>query len=165
MICKSCNLEKPQFSIKRKQCLDCYNQTKRLYYKKNKEKFKEWQKAWVLQNPEKVKQSRDTWIKENPEKNVQSKEKYRKSNLGKIANKVARYYAKKLKATPTWANLFFIEEAYLLANLRTKLFGFSWHVDHIIPLQGKLICGLHVEDNLQVIPAIENQRKNNSFVL
>lgn len=165
MICKSCNLEKPCFAEKRKQCLDCYNQTRRLYYQKNKEKFKEWQKIWALQNPEKLAESRKTWIKENPEKNKLSKERYRKTHLGKIASKTARYEARKIHASPSWANNFFIEEVYLLAALRTKISGFPWQVDHIIPLQGKQVCGLHVENNLQVIPAIENQKKNNSFVI
>lgn len=67
------------------------------------------------------------------------------------------------KAMPSWANSFIIEEAYELAALRTKVFGFPWHVDHIIPLQGKLVCGLHVESNLQVIPGKLNLSKGNRY--
>jgi len=56
-----------------------------------------------------------------------------------------------------------IEQAYDLAQLRTKVFGFKWHVDHVIPLKGKNVCGLHTPYNLQVIPAKENLRKRNFF--
>ena len=58
-----------------------------------------------------------------------------------------------------------IEEAYSLAQLRTQMFGFPWHVDHIIPLQGKKVSGLHVPSNIQVIPALENVKKSNKHII
>jgi 5-methylcytosine-specific restriction endonuclease McrA len=57
-----------------------------------------------------------------------------------------------------------IEEIYHLANLRTKVTGIEWNVDHIIPLQSKKVCGLHVPWNLQVITASDNSIKGNRFV-
>ena len=71
-----------------------------------------------------------------------------------------------LQRTPKWLtddDLWMIEQAYELASLRTKMFGFEWHVDHVIPLRGKKVSGLHVPNNLQVIPGIDNQRKTNKF--
>lgn len=56
---------------------------------------------------------------------------------------------------------FVFSEAYDLCKQREKLFGFKWHVDHIIPLNGKRVSGLHVWNNLQVIPASENLSKGN----
>jgi len=71
-----------------------------------------------------------------------------------------------LNRTPSWLTedeLWIIKEAYSLSALRTKMLGFSWHVDHIIPLRGKNVSGLHVPENLQVIPAIYNLRKTNKY--
>jgi hypothetical protein len=82
-----------------------------------------------------------------------------------LANTVKRRLAK-LHRTPSWLTTedhWMIEQAYELAALRAKLFGFSWHVDHVIPLQGKLVSGLHTPYNLQVIPGTENVRKSNTF--
>lgn len=64
-------------------------------------------------------------------------------------------------ATPKWANRFFISEAYRLARLRTKTLGFEWNVDHIVPLKSLIVCGLHYEQNLQVIPSTVNRMKHN----
>jgi len=73
----------------------------------------------------------------------------------------ANYRAQKLKSTPVWANKFFIREAYALAVLRTKIVGSRFVVDHIVPLNSNLVCGLHCERNLRVIPERENLLKSN----
>ena len=117
---------------------------------------------WYLKNTERERvksrkkhaASRDTrnaviaaWKKKNPELHASYEAKRR---------------AIKFNATPAWANEFFIKEAYALARLRTKMFGFKWHVDHTVPLNSKLVCGLHVETNLQVLPAVKNLAKSNT---
>ena len=63
--------------------------------------------------------------------------------------------------TPPWANRFFIGEIYALARLRTKVTGTPWEVDHFIPLNGENVCGLHVENNLRVVPRFVNRSKKN----
>ncbi len=70
----------------------------------------------------------------------------------------------KLKRTPAWLtefDLLKIKCLYQLAAMRTRESGYDWHVDHIIPLQGAFVSGLHVPSNLRVIPAIDNMRKSN----
>ena len=65
--------------------------------------------------------------------------------------------ARKLDRTPTWSNLSRIKEIY-------KNCPKGYHVDHIIPLQGELVSGLHVEYNLQYLTAEDNLKKSNKFI-
>ncbi len=68
----------------------------------------------------------------------------------------ATHRANKIKATPKWANLEKIKHIY-------KGCPKGWHVDHVIPLRGRNVCGLHVETNLQYLPAHDNMSKSNKF--
>jgi len=94
------------------------------------------------------------------------KKDYRTRNAAKGTARTMRYQAAKINRTPGWLDAddyWMIEQAYELAAMRTQLFGFAWHVDHIVPLQGALVSGLHTPYNLQVIPAKDNQSKSNQF--
>lgn len=63
---------------------------------------------------------------------------------------------------PPWADQSKIARAYeLCAEYRAK--GIDCHVDHIIPLQGKRVCGLHVQGNFQILGREANQSKSNRF--
>jgi len=91
---------------------------------------------------------------------------YQKQNLHIFAKAGAKRKAAKINRTPAWLtedDHWIIQQAYELAALRTKMFGFNWEVDHVLPLQGKMISGLHVPTNLQVIPATLNRQKNNRY--
>jgi hypothetical protein len=149
-----------RFSINA-DCVDCAMDRQKtaarknylLGYRKTSDRLKAYQKAYQKnyeQQPE-VKAKRSAHRKANP-------------FLG--AARTQKYQASKNNRTPNWLGvdeLWMIEQAYELAALRTKLFGFVWHVDHVIPLQGKLVSGLHTPYNLQVIPARDNQSKANRF--
>jgi hypothetical protein len=124
---------------------------KKQYHEDNKEKNSiKWNKYYAL----------------NSKKCLAQKQQYRQENKGKInaINAARKTYIK--QRTPSWVDseeLWLIKEVYTLAALRTKIFGFVWHVDHIVPLQGKLVSGLHVPENMRVIPEIDNLKKKNKF--
>lgn len=123
---------------------------------------------WVQARREKTKMYRGTVGRSAEKSNPETKRKYKQTVRGKAntrANDAKRRIAK-MQRTPAWLtedDFWLIEQAYELAALRTKLFGFSWHVDHILPLQGKLVSGLHVPENLQVIPGVLNVAKANKY--
>lgn len=91
---------------------------------------------------------------------------YYKTNKDHFLARNARRRASKLCATPTWLTkeeLQEIEELYEIARAFRLYTGEDYHVDHIVPLQGKDVCGLHVPWNLQVLSATENLSKSNKF--
>ena len=111
------------------------------------------------------------WRKLNPnhEGTKASKRAYAASPQGKIKKYVstAKRRASQLQRTPKWLNeIDFerIENEYRLAALLTKVTRSPWHVDHVIPLQGKFVSGLHVPSNLRVLQASENIAKANKFL-
>jgi hypothetical protein len=144
-------------------CVDCAMDRQKtaarkdylLSYRKTSNKLKTYQKTY----------------QKNYEQRAEVKAKrsaYRKANPALGAAKAQKYHASKNNRTPNWLSvdeLWMMEQAYELAALRTKLFGFVWHVDHVIPLQGELVSGFHTPYNLQVIPARDNQSKSNRFVV
>lgn len=91
---------------------------------------------------------------------------WQKNNNGKTRFYCAKRHTSKLQATPKWLtdeHWKKIEEFYILAQQKEKETGIKYHVDHICPLQGKTVCGLHVPWNLQVLTAEENYRKHNTL--
>jgi hypothetical protein len=71
--------------------------------------------------------------------------------------------AAKLQRTPAWADLGAIRRVYEEARRLTVATGIPHHVDHDIPLQGELVSGLHVHNNLQILTGSENSRKKNHY--
>lgn len=159
--CNKCQVDKPETEYYKKStskdrlswwCKTCHKECVKAKY------------AAAYSNPEFAAKERvrvSTYYKINPEKDK------RTWPVGPqaVAN-TAKYRSNKDKRTPKWLtpdDLWMMAEAYKLAALRTKLFGFKWHVDHIIPLRGALVSGLHIPHNLQVIPGLDNIRKSNQF--
>ena len=114
-------------------------------------------------NPEPFRNANRRWRSKNIEAERARVRKYQQANAHAMAANAAQRRALKLRATPSWANKFFISETYRLADLRTNSLGVKWVVDHIVPLRSNLVCGLHVEQNLRVIPETVNAMKGNRY--
>jgi hypothetical protein len=104
--------------------------------------------------------------KQNTEKEQRYRKEYKKNNPDKINAITAKRRASKLQQTPNWLTEdehWLIKEAYSVAKLREKTTNIKWHVDHVVPLQGDTVSGLHCPENLQVIPGAANCSKHNKW--
>ncbi len=168
------NIEK-----ERKRSKDKYNRTKdkiKAYRFKYKEEIKRYQIEYRIKNKEEAKKKAREYRQKNKEAIYLRNKKYTEKNKEwvKTYNKTyshkhyirnkAKYIAKdadrrarELKQTPQWANKKKLVEIY-------KNCPKGYHVDHIVPLKGKTVCGFHVEYNLQYLPATENIRKGNKLL-
>jgi hypothetical protein len=88
-----------------------------------------------------------------------------KDNRGRTNAYVAKRAYQKKQRIPAWANLDAIAAFYVSAATLTESTGILHHVDHIVPLLGKKVSGLHVETNLRVIPALANLCKGNRYCI
>jgi len=131
------------------------------YRDENKEKISARRAAYYQRNKQKIKDKDALRRKESAEAVARIQRRWRAKNKHAINAHTARRKANQLQATPAWANQFFIDEIYDLAQRRTRVTGIEWEVDHVVPLKSPLVCGLHVEHNLRVIPAVVNQAKGN----
>ena len=184
--CTKCNETKPLEEYHKHRagrypaCKACRSKSSRKYYQENLEKYRESQRKYRQENLEKVRERSRKWVKENPEKVRENTKKYYQENSEKVKGKNRKYRQenpekcaalsakrrfKKLQATPHWLTEYQhkqIELKYWISQFLTDYTGIQHHVDHIHPLQGENICGLHVPENLQILTAEENLRKSNS---
>jgi len=143
-----------------------------------KPKISEANKSWRLANPEKHAANGKAWRESHPGYSAEkSKAKYlldpeaararslvwAKENPDKATAIVRRRSAAKINATPSWSDGDAILKFYAEAKQLTQETGVVHHVDHIVPLRHKKVCGLHVHQNLQVLTATENLKKGNRF--
>ena len=145
--------------------------TTALWREKNGERHRAMCAAWHVRNQDQQAQKRKRSYAENRERELEGMRRWKAENPGKIrdwternyarinANSMARYLAR-LRATPVWANHEAIEAFYQEARRLTRETGIPHEVDHIYPLRAKWCCGLHVENNLQVLTSAENKSKS-----
>jgi hypothetical protein len=126
----------------------------RKWQNKNKDKILEYRKKYYAKNVEKTRK----YQKENRERLRLNTSKWKKKNKRLMNSYSSLARARKIKRTPKWANLEKINQIYVICPV-------GYHVDHIIPLNGKIVSGLHVEYNLQYLPAEENLKKSNNFII
>ncbi len=134
------------------RCVYCRNVWKASYYAKHLEKNREIHRQYARDNREVANARYRAW---------------KKANRARTAAKMAAYRAMKIRQTPKWLT----EEQkvdlhwfYVCARLMTALTGERWTVDHLVPLRGEQVRGLHVPWNLRLLPHVDNCRKGNRRV-
>lgn len=166
--CSECRIDKPHCDFNKRKassdgvcfrCRECDN----LYVAKWREKNPDAFKTWYSENKEKRSDDFRKWLSENKEHRRESYTQWARDNKHIVRAISARKHAAKLKATPSWANQEAIRKIYAEAVRLTQETGVRHEVDHIYPLQGKTVCGLHCETNLRVITKVENIRKHNKM--
>lgn len=131
---------------------------------KCKECAKKYSKAHVKDNLEKHRMQNNRWYAKNIEKAREMGRRANKKNSATVNANTARHRAAKLSASPLWLtkeHKIQIKFWYVLAKELRWLSEERLEVDHIIPLQGKDVCGLHVPWNLQLLPKSINVKKHN----
>lgn len=131
----------------------------RKYRDKNREALREYARRYAVQNPEETKKKNREWRARNPEYAAQ----WRRANANRVNAKTAERRSARVERTPAWADFNAIARVYAQAKLAEAVTGWPHHVDHIVPLRGKNVSGLHVENNLQILPYDENCAKSNAF--
>lgn len=150
---------------RRGQCKSCFHAAAALRNSKKREEVRAYKKEWYHQNKNKIRQYNDA---RDPVKKKESQKKWRQENPEKLCAATSRYRAAKLRRSPEWLteeHHWMIQEVYEIAKLRTDATGVPHEVDHVVPLQGDVVSGLHVPWNLQVIPARENRSKGNVWTV
>lgn len=158
---ESISLKNKEYSAINKQKIAEYGKN---HYEANKERKKEQRRKRYLSNCEKEKAQVNKYRIENGEYLKDCQRKRSKEHRGIFNAKTAKRRSAKMLRTPDWLtkeHLKEIEEFYIRAKEMEKETGLKYHVDHIIPLQGRLVSGLHVPWNLQIITALENTSKGN----
>lgn len=163
-VCSNCKEDLPLSGFQRASgtrdglrttCKSCRSNVSREYYLANKNAINAKCNEYYANNASELRKKSSVngaaWRKLNPHKN---------------ASKSAKRRAYKNFATPCWLteeHMSEINQFYTLARDCQIITGEPYHVDHIVPLKGKNVCGLHVPWNLQVLPAGMNLSKSNTF--
>lgn len=152
----------PEERIARKKSLD------RAYYERNRDSFLARASARYVKRPprqckprEEIRARNRVHHHANRDKRLAQKRAWYEANKHKGAAYAAHRRAVQRQATPAWADRWMIEETYEIAKVRSEATGITWEVDHIVPLISDQVCGLHVIDNLRVIPRRLNRSKGN----
>lgn len=156
------------------ECRECMKEYLRVYRKKNQEVLLEKSRQFKETHRERINQiNRNRYHEEKKfdtdfmKKKREANQKYKRKNKGKINADTAKRYTIRLQRSCLCTENDYkkIDDIYKKASYLTETTGIIHHVDHIIPLQGKLVSGLHIPSNLQILTANKNCTKHNKFIV
>lgn len=172
-VCARCLEEKEEsdYTIRKQKtrtylmayCKPCYASWARERRVLNPSSHRTARKKHYLANKQRILQKKREVYSASPEGHLQRTRLWKEANKPHINWYQAGYRSRKKQAMPKWANKFFIEEIYQLAFLRSRILSIEFEVDHIVPLNSPIVCGLHNEFNLRIITARDNQVKGNRY--
>ena len=158
-----------------KHCLSC-NTTKEYsefytsssnttgYHSECKECSRARKKAWAAANKVKAANYDKHWQQNNKDKKSRNYRNWQLNNRATVNSYNSFVRAQRIQRTPAWADKDRIQAYYDVCSFFNEVNGYiKYHVDHVIPLQGKKVSGLHVHNNLQIIPAKDNLEKSNKY--
>jgi 5-methylcytosine-specific restriction endonuclease McrA len=130
---------------------------------RNMENLRAWDRARYLRRKEYALKQARTWASNNKDKRNAISRKWASENPENRRDHCRRRTALRRAGTVAWANADAIKAIYADARRLEQTTGIAHHVDHIVPLKSRVVCGLHCEFNLQILPAKENHRKYNKY--
>lgn len=156
-----------------KTCTKCQEKKSldQFYKRSDRNSYHSWCKAckhlsgksWNARNKQRHSEINRKWYEENKEQHLANSKEWYENNKSRKLETVTAREKRCVLATPIWADRELIKELYELARKLTEQTGIQHEVDHVIPLQGKNVSGLHVLENLQVLTSEENRRKSNKY--
>ena len=172
-VCTKCREDKPLGLFSRDRgtkdghcyhCKSCAAERVKAWFKANPERRAQHRKKWRDANLELAKVIEKRSYEENRDARLEYKRSYAAANRPRYTHYTQKRKVAQGRAAPSWADQEAIVKIYPQCAEITDQTGVEHHVDHIIPLQGRLVCGLHVENNLQILPGDTNRRKANKHL-
>ena len=141
-----------------------YEQVK-AWRKANPEKRAEQNRRYAKNHPDKIVEKTQRWRRKNPIRAAEICRRTRRKNAGRVLANKAKYRADRAQRTPIWLSRVDLYEMRCIYEYCTALrkIGLDYEVDHVVPLRGANVSGLHVPSNLTVVHRVDNRSKSNTW--
>lgn len=150
----------------RPRCKTCRSSEAKGYYEINKSRINFISSVWNSNNKEMYQETNKRYRMLNKERIKLRSRSYYLEHKSEYSARTALRRSRKLKRTPEWLTSIdsaLVKSLYNSAKRLSECIGIKFHVDHIIPLQGELVSGLHTPSNLRIISSFSNLSKGNKY--